>query len=82
MEMAKSGSLLAVLGLTKAEQDLALTQDGQRSCLMSRPPTSPMPLNRGISPGRYRWDTQAPTQLTWGAALCHSMNEIPSGVWE
>lgn len=45
MEMAKSGSLLAVLGLTKAEQDLALTQDGQRSCLMSRPPASPMPLN-------------------------------------
>lgn len=85
MEMAKSGGLLAVLSLTKAEQDLALTQGGQ-SCVMSRPPTAPTPVNRGkiqvISPGRYRWDTQAPTQLTRGAALCHSMNKIPNGAWE
>lgn len=47
MERAKSGGLLAVLSLTKAEQDLALTQDGQRSCLMSQSPNAPMPLNGG-----------------------------------
>lgn len=85
MEIAKSGGLLAVLSLIKAEQDLALTQDRQRSCPMSRPPLPQCHCIEGrlrqISSRRYRWDTRAPTHLTQGAALCHSMREISSEVW-
>lgn len=48
-EMATSSGLLPVLGLAKAEQDLALALAlvGQRSCLMSQPPTAPTLLNQG-----------------------------------
>lgn len=42
----------------KAEQDLALTQDRQRSCLMSRPPIAPMPPTRGKIEADLSWVLQ------------------------
>lgn len=70
----------------KAEQGLALTQDRQRSCLMSRPPTAPMPPTRGKIEADLSWVLQMGHPSTHssdtGAALCHSMRETSSGVWE